>query len=355
MIAKLLASAGLVASFSVWGDVTVHKQCEGYSFENAKQNCFNEAIDDVVGQVIVRDREAIGDRIVTDNLAQYNAGYINGYKILNKSEDEFGFWQLEMTISVADSKIAHRKLDRATTDNNIDGRQQADRIKSILKQRQRGDQLLSMVLESYPYNTFIINSGNTDIDISPGRNPYIMIPYKITVSKSWLSSFNEALGLISAKTDECSNFTYKVAQLKNYNGGNTISNLINDLCGSTSDVRILNGSTNSYYLHDQNTLALINSVMRSEIGRQKINVRVDLVDRNGITIDSRCGELDSQKFIKFKEPNLTVVKWGLDDQYSRLEINGDTSVEGSFRLNVSNLTQISELSKIKLTVENTCQ
>lgn len=354
MIAKLLASAGLVASFSVWADVTVHKQCEGYSFENAKQNCFNEAIDDVVGQVIVRDREAIGDRIVTDNLAQYNAGYINSYKIINKTEDEFGFWQLEMTISVADSKIAHRKLDRATTDNNIDGRQQADRIKSILKQRQRGDQLLSMVLESYPYNTFIINSGNTEVDILPTRDPYIMIPYRITVSKSWLSSLNEALGLISAETDECSNFTYKVSQLKNNNGGRKITNLVGELCGKDPDVRVINGSTNSYYLHDQKTLALINSVMRSNVGQQKINVKVDLLDRNGILIDSRCGELNAQNFISFKTPNLTVVKWGSDDQYSRLELNGDRSIEGVFRVHVNDLNNVSELSKIKLTVENQC-
>lgn len=355
MIAKILASAGLVASFSVWGDVTVHKECEGYSFENAKQNCFNEAIDDVVGQVIVRNRQAIGDRIVADNLAQYNAGYINNYKILNKAEDEFGFWHLSMEISVADSKIAHRKLNEATFEGSIDGRQQSDRISSILKQRQRGDQLMSMVLESYPYNTFVINSGQTEIDVSNNRRPYVMVPYKITVSEAWLSSFNEALTLISAETDECGSFTYKVAQLKNNNGGRRITDLVGELCGKTPDVRVVNGSANSYYLHDLNTLSLINSVMRSDTGVQRINVRVDLLDRNGVTIDSRCGQLNAENIIKFKRPNFSVVNWGTDDQYSTLEFNAHKSIDGAFKLNISDLRDITELSKLRLTVENQCQ
>lgn len=355
MIAKILASVGLVASCSVWGDVVVHKQCEGYSFENAKQNCFDDAIDDVTSQVIVRDRQAIGDRIVSDNLAQYNAGYINGYKILKKSEDELGFWHLEMSITVADSKLAHRKLNEATLEDSIDGQLESDRIRSILKQRQRGDQLLALVLESYPYNTFVINSGKTEIDVSPTRSPYIMIPYKITVSQAWLSSFNEALKLISSNSDECGSFTYKVAQLKNNNGGRRITDLVSELCGKNPDVRIVNGSANSYYLHDLNTLALINSVIRTDIGSQKINIRVDLLDRTGNLIDSRCGQINADHIVKFQSPNLSAVNWGTDDQYSRLEIKGDNSIESSFRLNTSNLRNISELSKLRLTIENHCQ
>ena len=156
---KLLLALGLVTSTLVYAGiaktggthptVTIEKTCEGYSFESAKRSCFDSAIEQVVGQLIVSDLEVSGDVITKDTVARYSAGYIDDYVIKKQQRDDHGWWRLEMSITIASSKIAERKISRGERVDLVDGLKAKDLMESQLEQRADSDMLVAGIhLES---------------------------------------------------------------------------------------------------------------------------------------------------------------------------------------------------------------
>ena len=360
---KLLFALGLVISTLAQADlpktggshptVTIEKQCEGYSVEEAKRSCFSSAIEQVVGQVIVSDLEVSGDRITKDNVAQYSAGYIDDYVIQKQQQDDHGWWHLKMSITIASSKIAQRKMSRGERVDIVDGLKARDQIESQLEQRANGDALIGQVLSSYPENAYVINSGNAEFKVDNLRQAYVDVPYTITMSRPWVEALNEALDLVAVNTAKCNKLTRAVAQ--GINRANT--KLGKDICGSEPDVRIavksgFFGSTEGYYFPDIETLHMINNELRTE-GQQHIGLRVDLLDAGGNIIDSRCARINNERFIRYERPAGT---YNLRDRYtnSRPSIFGQENVYGTLRVGVRTTQQLEDLAKIKLTVQRTC-
>jgi len=358
-----LALIPLLLSTTAWADlaktggghptVTIEKQCEGHSIEAAKRSCFSSAIEQIVGQVIVSDLEVSGDRITKDNLAQYSAGYIDDYVIQKQQQDDQGWWHLNMSIIIASSKIAQRKISRGERVDIIDGLKARDQIDSQLEQRANGDALISQVLSSYPENAYVINSGQTEFKISNLRQAYVDVPYSITMSRPWVEALNEALDLVAVNTAKCNKLTMAVAQ--GINRANT--KLGKDICGSEPDVRVsyesgLFSDTNGYYFPDIKTLHVINNELRTE-GQQHIGLRADLLDAGGNIIDSRCTRINNERFIRNEKPAGT---YNLNDRYtnSRPNIVGQENVYGTLRVGIRTTQQLEDLAKIKLTVQKTC-
>jgi len=363
MIRGFLLAGGLFLASDAMADlpktggshptVTIEKQCEGYSIEEAKRSCFSSAIEQVVGQVIVSDLEVSGDRITKDNVAQYSAGYIDDYVIQKQQQDDHGWWHLKMSITIASSKIAQRKISRGERADIIDGLKARDQIDSQLEQRANGDALIGQVLSSYPENAYVINSGQTEFKISNSRQAYVDVPYTITMSRPWVEALNEALDVVAVNTAKCNKLTMAVAQ--GINRGNT--KLGKDICGSEPDVRVslkagLFSDTNGYYFPDIETLHMINTELRTE-GQQHIGLRVDLLDVGGNIIDSRCARINNERFIRYERPTGT---YNLRDRYinSRPSIFGQENVYGTLRVGVRTTEQLEDLAKIKLTVQRTC-
>ena len=333
--------------------VTIEKQCEGSSIEEAKRSCFSSAIEQVVGQVIVSDLEVSGDRITKDNVAQYSAGYIDDYVIQKQQQDDHGWWHLKMSITIASSKIAQRKISRSERVDIVDGLKARDQIESQLEQRANGDALISQVLSSYPENAYVINSGQTEFKVSNLRQAYVDVPYSITMSRPWIEALNEALDVVAVDTAKCNKLT--MALLKGVSRANT--KLGKDTCGSEPDVRVsykagLFSDTNGYYFPDIETLHMINNELRTE-GQQHIGLRVDLLDAGGNVIDSRCARINNERFIRYERP---VGTYNLNDRYtnSRPNIFGQENVYGTLRVGIRTTQQLEDLAKIKLTVQRTC-
>jgi hypothetical protein len=360
---KLLFALGLVTSTLAYADilktggnhptVTIEKQCEGSSVEEAKRSCFSAAIEQVVGQIIVSDLEVSGDRITKDNVAQYSAGYIDDYVIQKQQQDDHGWWHLKMSITIASSKIAQRKISRGERVDIVDGLKARDQIESQLEQRADGDALIGQVLSSYPENAYVINSGQPEFKVSNLRQAYVDVPYSITMSRPWIEALNEALDIVAVNTAKCNKLTMAVAQ-----GINRVNTKLGkDTCGSDPDVRVsyklgFFGSSEGYYFPDIETLHMINNELRTE-GQQHIGLRVDLLDAGGNIIDSRCARINNERFIRYERPAGT---YNLRDRYinSRPSIFGQENVYGTLRVNVRTTDQLEDLAKIKLTVQRTC-
>lgn len=338
--------------------VNVQLECEGYSLAEAKQQCFTTAIEQVVGQIIVSDFEVSGDHITRDTIGQYSAGYINDYVISQQTQDEHGWYHLKMTVSVASSKIAQRKWSRSEHADLINGEQAIDSLESQLEQRNKGDQLISQVLASYPENAYVINSGQTEFTISRLRQPYVEIPYSITMNKTWIDAFNESLGLVAVSTSKCNSASIAVVNgLKRSRTSPGVGRIADKVCGSDPDIRVFSktgffSSAEGYYFADIETLHTINSELRTS-GQQHIGLRVDLLDAGGNTIDSRCARINNERFIYYEKPTGA---YNLNNLYanSRPNIYGQNNVYGTLQVSINNLQQMQSLAKIKLSIQQTC-
>lgn len=368
MMRGLLLAIGIASAFNAVADlpktggshatVNVQLECEGYSVADAKQQCFNTAIEQVVGQVIVSDLESSGDRITRDTIAQYSAGYIDDYAITQQRQDEHGWYHLKMTVTVASSKIAQRKQSRAEHIDNVAGEQAMDRLESQIEQRNRGDALVSQVLSSYPENAYVINSGQTEFTVNKQRQSYVEVPYSITMNHAWIDALNETLSVVAVDASKCNSLSKTIADnIKRSRTSPGVGRVADSVCGSDPDIRVHNktgffSSATGYYFADIETLHTINNELRTP-GQQHIGLRVDLLDAGGNTIDSRCARINNERFIYYERPYGT---YNLNDRYtnSRPNIFGQNNVYGILQVSVKNLQQMQELAKIKLTIQRTC-
>ena len=363
MIRGLLLAGGLFLASDAVADlpktgnnhptVKFQTECEGYSLAEAKRQCFTTAIEQVVGQVVVSDLESSGDRITRDTIGQYSAGYIDDYTIQEQRQDEHGWYHLKMTVTVASSKIAQRKLSRGEHTDIVNGDREMASLESQLEQREHGDALIGQVLASYPENAYIVNSGHTEFNISRLRESYVDIPYSIDMSRTWIDAFNEALEVVAVDSSKCNKLTMLVAQGV-YRSNTKLSK---ELCDSQPDIRVsyksgFFSSTNGYYFADIETLHIINNELRTQ-GQQHIGLRVDLLDANGNIIDSRCARINNERFIRYDRPSGT---YNLNNRYvnSRPNVFGYENVYGTLRIGIKNTQQMQDLAKIKLNIQRTC-
>lgn len=360
LLTSSIAHADIVKTGGTHPTVTVEKICEGYTFEAAKRSCFDSAIEQVVGQLIVSDLEVSGDVITKNTVASYSAGYIDDYVIKKQQQDQHGWWRLEMSVTIASSKIAERKSTRGERTDLVNGLKAKDLLDSQLDQRTDGDHLLSTVLASYPENAYVINSGKTEFSVSRSRQAYVDVPYSITMSQPWLSAFVEVLDAVAVTANTCNNlksrFTRALAGTQ-VGVGDGVKRLAADACANEPDLRVTAqrgwfADSKSYYFADTNSLKLVNSNLQTQ-GQQHLGLRVDMLDAGGNIIDSRCARINNELFIQYARPRGT---YNLRDMHaeSRPYIQGQSNVYGTLRVTLKNTAQIEDLAKIKLNIQQTC-
>lgn len=349
-----LALVLLLLSTTAHAGTRVEVQAHGATEAEAKQAAFDSAITQVVGQVIVSDRESRGDRLVKDFIGGYSAGYVENYEVLETRRDRDGV-RVKMSVTVASSKIAQRMLSQGHKVTLVNGPQLQTTLESQLAQRERGDQLLSNVLSSYPYNAFVINSDNTEVVIGARRQITVNVAYEISWSKFWLDALDETLDLIAVDTKSCGDFWIKQDRKIRISPRPGLSTQLTDTpCGQEADLRVKTSRTNSYYFHDKKTLELVNSQLQSSGGRQHIGLRVNIRDAGGAVIDSGCVRIDTSTFVDYTEPTNEVVHWNDRSRNLRPYINGRGTYRDVLRMNLTSTGDIDEMAKIDLTIEKTC-
>lgn len=348
---------------STWAQSATRVQVEGHgsTVEQAKQNGFKSAIEQVVGQVIVSDQEVKGDQLTKDWIGGYSAGYVDAFEILETRQDGSEV-TVKMNVAVASSKIAQRMMSSGNKTLIIEGERLQAQLDTQLDQRNRGDQLVAEILGSYPYNAYVVNSGQTDLGIGQRRDVYLDVPYEIHWSRFWLEALNETLSIIAVDSKSCNSFFVRQdnkIRLSSQSG--LLGRLRDTPCGQEADIRInfkkvgnWLGETHSYYFYDRQTLEVINGQIQTPIGRQHIGLRVDLKDAGGVVLDSRCAKIDTSLFVSFTEPQFEVVHWNDRERNLRPMINGDASVYGVLRVHLRDKNLVSNVNKVTLTVEHTC-
>lgn len=349
-----LALGLLIVSTTAYAGTRVQVEGHGSTETEAKQAAFDSAITQVVGQVIVSDREVQGDQLVKDFIGGYSAGYVEDFTILETRRDHDRI-TIKMSVSVASSKIAQRMLSRGYQVTLVNGTQLQAQLESQLAQRERGDQLLSNVLSSYPYNAFVIKADRTELVIGARRQVTINVPYEISWSRFWLDALVETLGLIAVDSKTCSSFWVRQDNILRVSPRPGLSTQMTDTpCGQEADLRVKNNRTVSYYFHDKKTLELVNHLLQSPIGRQHIGLRVNIRDAGGAVVDSGCVRVDAASFLGYTEPTNEVVHWNDRSRNLRPYIDGQGKYRDVLKMNITSTGEIDEIAKIDLTIEKTC-
>lgn len=355
------ASADLTKTGGAHTTVRIQVEAQGRSLNEAKQQAFRSAIEQVVGQVVVSDQEVKGSTLTKDFIGGYSAGYVDDFEILESRNDN-GTWAVKMNVAVASSKIAQRMLSSGNKSLIVEGQRLQAQIESQIDQRNNGDSLISNVLSSYPYNAYVVNSGQTEFAISGRRQVYIDVPYDIRWSKFWLDGFNEALGVIAVDSKSCNSFWNKQDSKIRLNAKpGLISTMRDTPCGQEADLRLTHknsgsflSQTQSYYFYDKQTLNTINNELQNPTGQQHIGLRVNLVDSGGNVLDSRCANINTELFVSYTESKMEVSRWSDGKRNLHPQIDGQANVYGTLRVHLQDSQIVGDITKITLNIEKTC-
>ena len=271
----------------------------GKTEEEAKLNGFKIAIQIVVGSVVVTEKEAKNNFLARDEVANYSAGYIDDYKIIDSTVTSSGY-TLIMDVLVKNSKIAEQILNVSKGNAGLEGDRLSNQYKSYLNERQSGDNFVNTVLGNYPKNAFNVKVDKVEFKLDAYRNSILIIPYQVRMNYKWLESFRESLKVVE-DGDSHSPGSIKVTVKKP-----------DDWFGNTS----------TYNFNDLNRM---NGVIN--IINDPLNILVKIVDYSGNTLYSRC--MQAPKFVRYNESltsgnDATVRGQDVFDQYAQLTIGPDS-------------------------------
>jgi hypothetical protein len=335
----------LLVSTVTCAGVRVQVEGHGETEKEAERDGWRVACEQVIGQVIVSDQEVKHDQLTKDSIGNYSSCRTDASETLEKRKDEFGY-SLKMNVTVSDSKIAQRMMYKGEQSQLIHGNQIQIQIESEVEQRVQGDQLLSQVLNSYPEHAFLVTAGQTEYKISNRRAPYIEIPIEIRMSSTWLTALSDTLNSVAKKSFSCNIWSRMLVS-------NIANKKITDRmdCGQIPDLRV---GDNYYYFYDQETLKILNAELQPTVGYQRIAIYIDIEDAGGGTLDHTCVDVNTATFIKYNDPP-GVVNNNTRDLILRPEIVNEKTIVTNLHINLANIRDFGEASKIKLTVGKTCQ
>lgn len=182
-------------SGSIYEPKTYRVIGNGRTYDEAKNDGFNSAIEFAVGFVILSDKEAKNDRLVRDDIGKHSAGYIDDYKVIDEMKTSRGV-TLVMDVEVKSSKIAERMLNRGKSEGVVAGEKLADQYNSYLSERKTGDRFIKNVLSSYPNNAYNVEQGKINFMLDAHRNSIIIVPYTVRWNYEWVTALRESLSVL---------------------------------------------------------------------------------------------------------------------------------------------------------------
>jgi hypothetical protein len=169
----------------------------GKTFEEAKLNGFQIAVEIAVGTVVVTEKKSINDTLVRDKVLKHSSGYVDDFKIIDQSQTNSGY-ALTMDVKVKSSKIAEIILNTGDKGNGtFDTQRIMAQYKTIANERNDAERLIDNLLDEYPKNSFILTKIPTKIAMNSNRDMVLHVPYTFKWSDAWIENFLETVGRVS--------------------------------------------------------------------------------------------------------------------------------------------------------------
>lgn len=214
---------------------------EGYTFEQAKHNAFNNTMEQHLGVVISSERESQGEQLVRNEILAYSAGYVDEYIVISQHISN-GRVYVELDVKIASNRISDRILSSSKSNKGLNGPSIDTQHKTYLDNRENGDKILQRILNDYPKHAYNINQGNYTVKVDQYRNLTLLIPYDIGWNQNYLNSLNDALKVLEDGSNGMfrkSPATIRVNTKTYYFNEFNIPNRILDSVMDNNEVRIL--------------------------------------------------------------------------------------------------------------------
>jgi hypothetical protein len=332
--------------------VVVQVNSSGLDLQEAKQNGFRIAIQQVVGSVLISKQSVSSTELTEDMIDEYSAGYIDDYKVLSSTQRD-GEWNIVMKVKVASSKMALRMLSSREGGEQLDGERIYTAINSQLHTNTSSDFLMTNIMSSWPKEAFIHEIGQASVYVN-NRSPTIDIPYTLKYNQRWLAALNEALSTVAVDADKCSMFRKAVTVAVG-----TIDEVMNKICGHSPDVKIryekavgdMVYSTSTYMMPNATSLEPINNKLMQEKSEQ-LGVVVNFYSADNTLITAQCQLIPLNYFVEFDESAAgSRVDW--NPNHRRPYFIGQAVLHGNLRINL-NTINIKDVRKITLNIQTQC-
>jgi len=290
------------------------------TLEQAKELAFREAIQIRVGTIVLSERESSFENTLKDNVSVYSAGYVDDYKIISVVPKNSNV-VVTLDVLVADSKLMNQKLSQGKDKKSFDGEKVVTTLNSFFNQKQKGDELLHVVMSSYPKNAFVINQQPYILSVDSYRNTILKIPYTMQWNNDFIVAMREAMGLLEDNT-------YRT-------GAMAPANII------ITDKNNTQGDRNWFKFNDMPALQNVKTEISS---RKEVRIALDMLDGNGKSLYKTCYTPDA---IANRKP----VFYNMNDRRG-IFIFGNGIESGSLLLQISPASNpvIQQTNKIELSV-----
>jgi hypothetical protein len=267
----------------------------GYTYEEAKNNAFKEAIEYQVGVVITSERESYNEKLIKNEILAYSSAFVDEYKII--SQQNIGNKiQVVMDVKLSLLRISDRILSKGKDSKNIDGPKHDNQYKSFLENKQNGDRILASVLNDYPRRAYDIKQSEYIVKIDTYRNLTLTIPYSLKWNPNYVASFHDAIKIVadgkpslwSVEKGFAQQYsgTVRIGSEKYYFNEFIITNKILDAMMDWNEVRI-NLEIKDFYNKTQYSECFVPKQLHSRIGDY---YNINYVRTNNIGINTTTGE-----------------------------------------------------------------
>lgn len=169
----------------------IRVESQAPTFEQAKQQAFRLASEQVAGTVVLSESELRNSRLTRDEVITYSSGIVDEYKIVDRSDGP-NFVKLTVDVWIAENAMAQRVLAKSATEQGIDGAALGTRVASILEERRRGDNIFRAIINDIPRRSFKVKNGVPVIKMDNARDTWAIVDWEVEWDDRFFRAFYEA-------------------------------------------------------------------------------------------------------------------------------------------------------------------
>jgi hypothetical protein len=166
----------------------------GNNLEEAKQAAFRSAVEEVMGTVIVSEKEVANSNVIKNQILTHSSGYIESFEIVNTQINPNTMSHtIIMKVTIKPTMINDYKLYIAKSNTKFEGEQLMARLESYTDERNKGDAMLKDILNDFPERGLDIKVGEISFQLNDNRDKSISIPYELSLNNNYLANLARVL------------------------------------------------------------------------------------------------------------------------------------------------------------------
>jgi len=166
----------------------------GNNLEEAKAAAFRSAVEEVMGTVIVSEKEVANSNVIKNQILTHSSGYIDSFEIVNTDINPNTMsYTIIMKVTVKPTMINDYKLYVAKSNVQFEGEKVIARLESYTEERNKGDAMLRDILNDFPERGLDVKVGQISFELNDNREKHIVIPYELSLNNNYLANLARVL------------------------------------------------------------------------------------------------------------------------------------------------------------------